>query len=836
MNYERHSHPFNPISPNILGTKRPNRKHPAYDNGFDAMNDGTPQNGADGASDSPYDGLEENDTEDSFGKHMIREMRESLEERPRAFRKARPRARLGLTLENLERIPISKDGTPPPYVHRQAGSVSSSGGSRTSDPPLNVPKMWGTKARKNHDWLKRIKPDVDALEEMPKVGTSDPVDLSVLAADVPLPSVEETPLSHKSSRRETPVAEGVKKNTSLEEIKQLELDEDFSAQSLITSTPAPKTRNTALDEIRQLELENAVSDAMEETIYPTPPPEESRRRSSSPKNAHIRSHTPSHGQEGDLANSWSHPAEQEIDVTKGAKRKQSLTNLTKKLTNDSGPVSPGKSTHTVGDVDRDIQPDVQTNVQRPTHHREDSQDILRRLARASSGTPSPARVLSNAVKALSPKKSRQARFQDQRNDKKPVDSALDGGLTKDERVTTDVDAASKRLDLAIDHNLPNDLGGQSQSQSNLSQRISLDVQTPFRSPSKPLEPKTPRVTGAWIDTPKTTTIRRLNSNSSVPSPPTSDSVPTKTKPNTDPEHPSTAPTESNANPKLPSSALAAVLASPENNGLGDSTITSLEDILGSSLLHPDDSTLHDLDLLTTNPPRNASEALRIKELKTLHDMNARLRAARSSIRDAKHGLSRVEQRISSQNGDGQEARAECKHCLQQQQQPHVPPTKLDFESADKPLLALSFAVKGIVWYSGASGRRRLTWLALLILLVWAYFWVEVVACMVFCRPVYAYPGTGINPHAPEFPFVIPTLLLKPFGWIWKPIVLLLGSIVVPVVRWLWRLAWFLWEDQRLREEWRRAATKTVGRVVRTVAEEWVGMPTGGNSMADDELL
>jgi hypothetical protein len=447
------------------------------------------------------------------------------------------------------------------------------------------------------------------------------------------------------------------------------------------------------------------------------------------------------------------------------------------------------------------------------------------------------------VKALSPKKNRQTRFQDQKNDKKPVASALDGGLIKGDRVTADADAAHKKLDLALDHNLPNDSEWQPQSQPNTSgdngERISLEAQAPFSSPPRPSEPKTPRVTGAWIDTPKSITRRQPNSISSVSSPPTADSALTKTKSSTNSERQSTASTESTANPKLPSSALAAVLASPENNGLGDSTITSLEDILGSSLLHPDDSTLHDLDLSSTRGPLTAAETLRIKELKTLHDMNARLRAARSSIRDAKHGLSRVEQRISSQNCDGesgQEASTECKHCLKHQQYPHTPPTKLDFESADKPLLALSLAVKGVVWYTGTSGRTKLTWLALLALILWSYFWVEVAACMVFCRPVYAYPGTGINPNAPEFPFVIPTLLLRPFGWLWRPVVLLLRSTVVPAVRWLWGLAWFLWEDQRLREEWRKAATKTVGRVVRTATAEWVGLPTAGDSMADDELL
>ena len=38
-------------------------------------------------------------------------------------------------------------------------------------------------------------------------------------------------------------------------------------------------------------------------------------------------------------------------------------------------------------------------------------------------------------------------------------------------------------------------------------------------------------------------------------------------------------------------------------------------------------------------------------------------------------------------------------------------------------------------------------------------------------------GFGVDMNAPEFPFVIPTLLLRPFKFLWKPIVDLLAWIL-----------------------------------------------------------
>jgi hypothetical protein len=43
--------------------------------------------------------------------------------------------------------------------------------------------------------------------------------------------------------------------------------------------------------------------------------------------------------------------------------------------------------------------------------------------------------------------------------------------------------------------------------------------------------------------------------------------------------------------------------------------------------------------------------------------------------------------------------------------------------------------------------------------------------MYYCHPLYAeyMVGFGVNPDAPEYPFVIPTLLFRPFRPLWKPL-------------------------------------------------------------------
>jgi len=765
-------------------------------------------NGSDEASDSPYEGLQENDTEDSFGKRMIREMR-AENARPQAFRRARQRARHGLTTENVERIPVAKDDTTPEYVQRQPGSVTSSGDSRGSDPPPNVPRSWGGRSRKP-EWLKRrFAAEVEAFSEALKAGSTDAIDWSAVAVDVPLPSIEDTPLSHKSSRRSTPVGAGARRNTKLEEIAQLEQDEDFSMRDLITSTPAAVARNTKLDEIRQLELENAISDAMDDSVYPTPPPEEARRRRSSREE---RRQSGSSSRREDLVNSWDHPAEQKISVAKRAIRKSPSI----PLTNDNGPVSPGKSSFTVGDVDRGVQPDVQTNVQRPENRREDSHDILRRLARATSGTPSPSRVVGNAITALSPKKNKQARFKEESRESEYVGAASVKASLNDWHSSDST--APKQRDFAVVSDQQAAANGKSvlhqRNEQDTNPKVTVEISNPENPPSKAFEPKTPIVTGAWIETPRAATVshrpRSIASSST-------ENAPSDTKPRSQsPQRPST--TASNpTNPALPPSALTAVLSSPEN-GLGDSTITSLEDMLSSANAPPADDPGATAPPL---PPPTPAEQLRRKELQTLAKMNAALRATRASIRDAKLGLGRVERAV--QGGESSSGGAAAS----------APP----LDPPNAPLRALAGALRGVAWYAApGTGGVRLTWLALAVVLVGVWFWAEFAACAVFCRRVYSWDG-AVRPDAPEWPLVIPTLLLRPLAFLWRPLVGAAVRPLRPLIAWAWGLACFLWDDRRLREEWRRAAAKTAVKVLSTATREWFAGPTSvADSMDNDEFL
>lgn len=49
-------------------------------------------------------------------------------------------------------------------------------------------------------------------------------------------------------------------------------------------------------------------------------------------------------------------------------------------------------------------------------------------------------------------------------------------------------------------------------------------------------------------------------------------------------------------------------------------------------------------------------------------------------------------------------------------------------------------------------------------------------------------GFGVDPHAPRYPFVLPTLLFRPFKWFWKPLISavlwFLSSIWTALTAWL----------------------------------------------------
>jgi hypothetical protein len=729
MGSRRPHDPFRPISTNIPPTKytqstkittdlRPPMNGPLHDYGS-----------LSGSSNSPYDALEDEDTDDSFGRRMIEEMNQERVQnegrRPQAFRKARIRPRGGLTLENLERIAPSNDIQPAIPSHSSLASVSSG----LSEPPLNVPREWGRKGRRNNDWLRRI------TMESPKV-IDQGIDWETVAADVPLPSLEDSPLSRRGSTRGTPAASVRRHQASLERTEDWELDEDLTAGSFIESTPMP-VRNTALDDIRQREFQEALNESsVYRSAYPTPP-----RGTLSPR---LSKSTASQS----LADTWTHPAEQEIAVPKRTERIQPASITTQfnprstTTTSDKppSPIAVHKSSHTLGGVDRAVTPHAQISPQRPVHRREDSQDILRRLARASSNTPSPGNS----------------------SNRRPVQQSVPGpagnhpisapaGPTVPIPIKTSLRRPSPihsptrpHTSSTTQHRIV--IMTQEESEERPIQKETQQVDETPLPPSRQLNPKTPVVTGAWIDTPKPVASRPPSVKNSLPANANS-SVQSSVK-ETSSSNPSTSPAKKAAKaavqrtlkeesklpqpqslpphlPSFPSSALSAVIDEARHQQgtettqmYGEATIESLEDLMSPyddhSIQELDEDTLDQLELPTAKP-KSAAEKSRMAELVTLKSMNMKLNATKSSIRSVSHGIQRVEKQIHDSGGKEKEKEKDT-------QQPQVQVMQCEFHT--HPFSTLWRSSKSLFYTRDENGRFKFTRFGLILTVFWTWLFAE----------------------------------------------------------------------------------------------------------------
>lgn len=636
-----------------------------------------------GSSNSPYDALEEDDTDDSFGRRMIQEMNQdrglSEGRRPQAFRKARIHPRGGLTLENLERVAPSNETHPAITSHSSLGSLSSG----LSDPSLNVPREWGRKGRRNNDWLRRIKMDSPKIAEREENIQGD--DWATAAVDVPLPSLEDSPSSRRGSTRGTPAASVRRQQASVEREGDWELASDLNAGSFIESTPMP-VRNTALEEIRQREFEEALNESSvyrNTNTYPTPPPgPSSPRRSKSPVSQ-------------SLADTWSHPAQQELAMPKRTERAKaaaiSTTRVTahSRITSGNGPPSPialHKSSHTLGGVDRAVTPQAQISPQRPVHRREDSQDILRRLARASSSTPSPV----NAPNRRIIQEGTPAPVRNRPDSAPAVPSVIDLEQTSQRRQSPKRALPRPQTSSVM----------QTKSVAMVQETLEEQVihketrqleETPVPQ-TRQLNPKTPVVTGAWIDTPKPIFSRAsslqepVSSSSSHTLRPSSSKEMGSSERSTSPakkaaqaavqraqqddlSHVQVASQSAQATkrrPSFPSSALSAVIdearhhqGTYSNEMPGEATIESLEDLMSP---HDDQSvqeedTLDQLEL-PTGEPKTAAEKSRLAELMTLKSMNQKLKATKSSIRSVNQGIQGLQKQMHDSGDKGEEKQME----------------------------------------------------------------------------------------------------------------------------------------------------------------------------------
>ncbi|KAI4633120.1 hypothetical protein J4E80_000483 [Alternaria sp. BMP 0032] len=660
----------------------------------------------------------ENDAEDEFEKRMIqnardeRRLNQALGSRPQAFRKARTHPRVGLTLDNLERnnAVAGADG------HVKFESPPSSTGSARSDPAIHAPATWGRKSRSNRNWMRTITYEEEQQQ------TPAPADDTIhdhydeAHANVPRRSVEDSPLSHKGTPRN-------------DQSQEWDLTFELNEASMIASTPYIP-RNTALDDIRQREMESVKEQAATARLerMRQGSPEQSRPRTSSIRTV-------------DTVDSSARITEQVTQPAPSPKRRlrtrtHSWQSIGKAqpvtgIGMEDPPVAMYKSAENIAAVDREAVATAQpVPPRRIPNRREDSQDLLRRLARVSN-TPSPRQAAPSRPESAPPA---------------PLDSAPQTVLTE----TTQSESKPASVEeTPISAEVPDAVAATStvRQEHNESKEAAASTEqveaTPMPKERPALNSKTPVVTGAWVDTPGPRTVQRpaVASRSRSLSP--KKGSPRKQRPSEKAEEPSEAMPVEPVRPQLPKSALQALVDEAKSQDrrpsadFGDSTINSLEDLIApSGESQIDEDTLQGLQL-PTETPRNEAERQRQQELLHLHRMNDRLRAARTSIRDASRGMKRVEDQVE-----------------------HVE----EGENGEK------VKVTSNSWGRAWGG---LTGLSIFLIVLFTWWISEEIACEMYCQPMYAYSSPhpfSVNMKAPKFPFVIPTLIYRTFvqGW-WVPI-------------------------------------------------------------------
>ncbi|KAH7380102.1 hypothetical protein BKA66DRAFT_420068 [Pyrenochaeta sp. MPI-SDFR-AT-0127] len=799
---------------------------------------------------------------DEFDRLMIqnardeRRLNEALHGRVHAFRKARTHPRVGLTIDNLERNNARNNTSVGANTHVKFESPPSSNGSARSDPAIHAPPGWGRKSRLNRNWMRTI-----TYEEEQQQQTPIPADGTMNGqihpyqqyaddahdANIPRRSVEDSPLSHKSSIHGTP-----RNDRSADWDLTFELNE----ASMIASTPYIP-RNTALDDIRQREIESlrdqGVTTARLDRVQEGSPEQTHRPQSSSAKSTNTVHGTSSTEQETPGPTSPQQRLRTRTNSWQSIGKSKPVTGIGK----ENSPFALYKSAESIDTVEHDLRVHSETNLTKPIRHRRaDSQDLLRRLARASN-TPSPGRVVAprpqtapqnsslEPMTANTPPVSSENKDQTVEGVPIPENMVNPVGQKAIEEQTKQHESKQRSENESIHELIP----------ASSPKDDDVDV-TPMPHPRSKLDPKTPVVTGAWVDTPGPRTARRSSSISRSPprSSEKSKLQESKQEKGKSPKKANVTPFNKQAlgdvpaeavQPSLPSSALQALVQEARSNDrrqsadFGDSTINSLEELIsplpGSANGEIDEDTLQGLPL-PTGTPRSEAERQRQQELLHLHRMNDRLRAARTSIRDASRGMKRVEDRVEhaedggTSGGKVQLAYRECP-CV----------------TNDGHQLSLRKWFKSLFWQQRIKTARQVSnspwqfWGGFTALTIFGFFlftwWVsEEIACGMYCQPKYAqsspYPF-AVKINAPQYPFVIPTLIFRKFikDW-WIPLSSFVSWICATMYKYV-----FGFEDaaSAAREAVRGTATNRAW-YVRSQAAQVTEESAWDLRMTDDQLL
>ena len=790
--------------------------------------DNTLNGSGSGSQRSSLDNVTDRSLDSTISQHSkdAQRLKGALRSNIKIFSKARVGERVGLTVENLRRRNDSQESLGSAF----AGSLTSKG----SDPSLNLPKAWGRKAKPPKDWLSRInsksgrltgdvpkkqKADSPIITESEKREWEEPID-SWIQAGAEDPLASEVNASTDVARSSS-VPPPTKAQKSLrDDASGWDVDADFTGRSLqISDSPPLRIRDTTPGgrrnrEIDKVEKRAVTTSRLGEICERTPlerlprqvegqaTPQGSKRSSS-------RSSTELRGGRRDPRSALLAPIEgngEPIPDTPVVVYKNSSDSSNgQKSKEDKAP------------------------LERPQHERQDSRDILQRLARATGASPasSTGGQKHEPAEAEQKLKSENTRYDETKNDR----------LLGPER-----DQSSHKSDRSDNHERT------SRSRSRSANQVD-EAPEPTKPPTRLKTPRvagawvdntiteetprssmpngnlqTPLVTGAWVDTPLPAGGRGppmptpnveddkdfILEGSEVRKLATSDLI-KKLSPKSE-----NIPAFRTASRPLPRSALESVLNAAKASlasqpsphfasnsdseddpplHLGESTIQSLEEIFADDTSFSSPPSPPAFDDEDDDPDKGSPTT----ELKPYSRQLSRLSSLLPSIRDARKHISQLERAVASssqalavskqdQPGECTEAGEfhdfiwPCERCgCSAAGRPQSRPLSLMTFNFAEDMTTITIPVPRLWRWERGDWRPRLTWLGFILLMSWSWWIAEGVMCDIYCHPRYAWTmeGYGVDINSPEPPFVLEQMLWRwmSLGAIVRPLYVLLRAII-----------------------------------------------------------
>lgn len=644
------------------------------------------------------------------------------------------RAKLGLTKENL-----LKHGSPE-YSSMRRGSSS---GSVRTEPPANVPRNWGTKSKAGREWLKsRRENGGGGIKSSPGPDSSQ-VDWAGAAADIALPSVEDSSTPRFGGEKPPPAS--LERQTSLDKIRQWELN-DFTGQSFqVSQSPPVRIRTNAQDQMRDREIES-----LERQAVTTNRLDEIRQRDSREQLRKLHSTSTGRSEEDHIEIAF--PALEKSGSKSGDPDGEAIPDTPIVIYRSSSSGSRSENT------DFEVNPRKDNNAEKSYEH-------LRRLARSMSNSPraSPSpdgEVLAKPATLIDEIDRLQSKEEASRKSSKEV-----------------VDATSTPHGTRLAGNSRTPVVTGAWTDTILPDTVRPSKEQEERSARYA---QTPQVTaGGWIETPATSR-RYISTLAPIPL----EEVPEELidiLPQVGTTTQGQSPSEAITNMPQPESevqkgALANLLARAkrrliseditsavrENNdtlNLGEATLESLEGLLTldatemSTLIRLGAETEAQELLNSANHPTDPEA-----EADLLERLSTKLERLRSNIHDARKGISKLEDQVSRSPGSVtttimkiEPPTGSCERCGH----PYLTsPTSVPhnlYVSVPVPHLFHTRRTDLGHWLPRPT---RLGWM---VLVIWLWYVLECAMAELFSHPVYADWYEWPIEREPRFPFVLPVM-------------------------------------------------------------------------------